>query len=91
MSLKETCVVLLRSFLSHVFQLTLLKIFFIVLCSIISQGCPFGLAVEPICIHMSQISISNLKSQISNLYFNTVKIHQVFCYIIMKYKLHNNI
>ena len=23
----------------------------------------------------------NLKSQISNLYFNTVKIHQVFCYI----------
>ena len=29
-----------------------------------------------------RLNINNsLKSQISNLYFNTVKIHQVFCYI----------
>ena len=27
------------------------------------------------------VGLAGLKSQISNLYFNTVKIHQVFCYI----------
>ena len=53
-SLKETCLVLLRTFVSRMLQLILLK-FFLLFCvfMIISQGCPLGLAVEPICMQMS--------------------------------------
>ena len=52
MSLKESCLVLLRVFISRMFQLIL----FIVLCFYIlkiSQGCPLGLAVGPICMQLS--------------------------------------
>ena len=44
MSLEETCLVLLRAFISRVFQLIRLK-FFLLFCVfiIISQGCPLGI------------------------------------------------
>ena len=48
--------------------------------SILPSGSNNHFHVNPTSVHITQIS---------NLYFNTVKIHQVLLH--MKYKLHNNI
>ena len=55
------CLVLLRVFISRVFQLILLDFFLLRVFIIMSQGCPLGLAVEPICMQMSVCELAELR------------------------------